>query len=63
MSNSLTINLGVRYEFTPWLTGYRNQAAAFDPTRAKSIIVSSETDTIDLALNAWPTSAMPCSAI
>ena len=26
------------YEFTPWLTGYRNQAAAFDPTRAKSIM-------------------------
>jgi len=49
VSNSLTINLGVRYEFTPWLTGYRNQAAAFDPTRAKSIIVSSETDTIDLS--------------
>jgi len=49
LSNSLTVNLGVRYEFTPWLTGYRNQAAAFDPTRAKSIIVSSETDTIDLS--------------
>ena len=49
VSNSLTLNLGVRYEFTPWLTGYRNQAAAFDPTRAKPIIVSSATDTIDLA--------------
>jgi hypothetical protein len=42
VSNSLTINLGVRYEFTPWLTGYRNQAAAFDPTREKSIIVSQD---------------------
>ena len=49
VANALTINLGVRYEYTPWLTGYRNQAAAFDPTRAKSIIVSSETDTIDLS--------------
>jgi hypothetical protein len=44
----LTLNLGLRYEYTPWLTGYRNQAAAFDPTQAKSIIVSSETDQIDL---------------
>ena len=43
------MNLGLRYEYTPWLTGYRNQAAVFDPTRAKSIIVSSETDQIDLA--------------
>ena len=50
VSNSLTLNLGMRYEFTPWLTGYRNQAAAFDPTRAKSIIVSSESDTIDLSV-------------
>lgn len=49
VTNNLTLNLGLRYEYTPWLTGYRNQAAAFDPTRAKSIIVSSETDQIDLA--------------
>jgi len=49
VADSLTINLGMRYEFTPWLTGYRNQAAAFDPSRAKPIIVSSETDTIDLS--------------
>jgi len=48
VSKSLTVNLGMRYEYTPWLTGYRNQAAAFDPTREKSIIVSSESDTIDL---------------
>jgi hypothetical protein len=49
ITNDLTLNLGVRYEYTPWLTGYRNQAAAFDPTQAKSIIVSSKTDQIDLA--------------
>ncbi len=48
LSNSLTVNLGFRYEYTPWLTGYRGQAAAFDPTREKSIIVSSESDKIDL---------------
>ena len=49
VSNALTLNLGLRYEYTPWLTGYRNQAAGFDPTRDKPIIVSSDTDRIDLA--------------
>jgi Carboxypeptidase regulatory-like domain len=48
VSNDLTLNVGLRYEYTPWLTGYRNQAAAFDPSRDKPIIVSSETDQIDL---------------
>src|SRR4029079_10992589 len=49
LAENLTLNLGLRYEYTPWLTGYRNQAAAFDPTQAKSIIVSSKDNTIDLA--------------
>jgi hypothetical protein len=49
VTNRLTLNLGIRYEYTPWLTGYRGQAAAFDPSRAKPIIVSSKTDTIDLS--------------
>jgi hypothetical protein len=52
LTNNLTVNLGLRYEYTPWLTSYRNQAAVFDPTRAKSIIVSSETDQIDLGAQA-----------
>ena len=52
LTNNLTLNLGLRYEYTPWLTPYRNQGAVFDPTRAKSIIVSSETDQIDLASQA-----------
>jgi len=52
VSSTLTLNLGLRYEYTPWLTGYRGQAAAFDPSRAKSIIVSSETDKIDLQAQA-----------
>jgi hypothetical protein len=52
LTNNLTVNLGLRYEYTPWLTPYRNQGAVFDPTRAKSIIVSSETDQIDLGSQA-----------
>jgi hypothetical protein len=49
VNSRLTLNIGLRYEYTPWLTGYRNQAATFDPTRPQSIIVSSNTDKIDLA--------------
>jgi carboxypeptidase family protein len=52
LTSNLTLNLGLRYEHTPWLTPYRNQGAVFDPTREKSIIVSSETDQIDLAAQA-----------
>ena len=52
LTNNLTVNLGLRYEYTPWLTPYRNQGAVFDPTRAKSIIVSSESSQIDLAAQA-----------
>jgi hypothetical protein len=52
LTNDLTVNLGFRYEYTPWLTPYRNQGAVFDPTRAKPIIVSSETDQIDLGAQA-----------
>ena len=52
LTNNLTVNLGLRYEYTPWLTAYRNQGAVFDPTRDKPIIVSSETDQIDLGAQA-----------
>jgi len=48
VSQRLTINLGLRYEYNPWLKGYRGQVATFDPTQAKSIIVASDTDKIDL---------------
>jgi hypothetical protein len=52
LTTNLTVNLGLRYEYTPWLTSYRNQAAVFDPTQAKSIIVSSDSDQIDLGAQA-----------
>jgi hypothetical protein len=48
VSNKLTLNVGLRYEYTPWLKGYRGQVATFDPKQAKSIIVASNTDQIDL---------------
>jgi Carboxypeptidase regulatory-like domain len=46
--NRLTLNLGLRYEYTPWLNAYRGQVATFDPTRAKSIIVGTADGQIDL---------------
>ena len=48
LSNRLTLNIGLRYEYTPWLNGYKGQVATFDPKRAKPIIVASETDQIQL---------------
>jgi hypothetical protein len=52
LTNNLTVNMGLRYEYTPWLTAYRNQGAVFDPTRDRPIIVSSDSDQIDLASQA-----------
>ena len=63
LTDNLTVNVGLRYEYTPWLTAYRNQGAVFDPTQAKSIIVSSETDQIDLDAQRWPMSAISFSEI
>ena len=31
VSNRLTLNLGLRYEYSPWLNGYRGQVGTFDP--------------------------------
>ena len=56
VTDRLTLNLGLRYEYSPWLTPYRNQGATFDPSLAKPIIVSSDTDSIDLA--AQPTASI-----
>ena len=48
LSNRLTLNIGLRYEFTPWMSAYRGQTGAFDGTKARPIIVASKTNQIDL---------------
>jgi len=48
VSSRLTLNLGLRYEYSPWLKGYRGQLGTFDPTLAKPIIIASDSDQIDL---------------
>ena len=45
----LSLNVGLRYELSPWASGYRGQVGTFDPASSRPIIVASETDQIDLA--------------
>jgi len=40
VNSRLTLNMGLRYEYSPWLDGYKGQIGTFDPTQAKPIIVS-----------------------
>jgi hypothetical protein len=40
VSDKLTLNMGLRYEYSPWLDGYKGQVGTFDPTQSKPIIVS-----------------------
>ncbi len=49
VSNTLTVNVGLRYEYSPWLSGYRGQVGTFIPGAARPIIVGSDGDTPDLA--------------
>jgi hypothetical protein len=48
ISDKLTINVGLRYEYSPWLGGYKGQIGTFDPTQAKPIIVSGSGTVPDL---------------
>jgi hypothetical protein len=38
VSDRVTLNAGLRYEYTPWLSGYRGQVGTFDPSLAKPIV-------------------------
>ncbi len=49
VNNRLTLNLGLRYEYSPWMRGYKNQLGTFDGTSPKPIIVASNNDQIDLS--------------
>ena len=44
----LTVNVGLRYEYSPWLDGYKGQLGTFDPTQSKPIIVESNTNQVNL---------------
>ena len=57
VSSRLTLNIGLRYEYTPWATGYRGQTGTFDGTQARPIIVASRTNVIDLGAQPAATTA------
>lgn len=48
LNDKLTVNVGLRYEYSPWASGYKGQVGTFDPTQSKPIIVSGEGTTPDL---------------
>jgi hypothetical protein len=48
LTQKLTVNVGLRYEYSPWLNGYKGQLGTFDPTQAKPIIVEGNTSQVDL---------------
>jgi len=48
VSNKLTLNIGLRYEYSPFYKGWRGQVGTFDGTSPKPIIIASETDQLDL---------------
>jgi hypothetical protein len=52
VSRNFTLNIGLRYEYTPWTTPYRGQTGTFDGASARPLIVASRTSEIDL--NAQP---------
>lgn len=49
VSERITLNAGLRYEYTPWCSGYLGQVGTFDPTRTQPIIVGGSGSTPDLA--------------
>ena len=49
VNGRLTVNVGLRYEYSPWLDGYKGQLGTFDPSQAKPIIVESHTGKVDLS--------------
>ncbi len=48
LTNRLTLNIGLRYEYSPWMQGYKGQLGTFDGKSAQPIIVASNTNQIDL---------------
>lgn len=49
VNNRLTVNIGLRYEYSPWLNGYKGQLGTFDPTQSKPLIVEGHGTQIDLS--------------
>ena len=48
VNGRLTVNVGLRYEYSPWLEGYKGQVGTFDPSQSKPVIVAGNGTTPDL---------------
>jgi hypothetical protein len=48
VNGRLTLNVGLRYEYSPWLEGYKGQVGTFDPTQSKPIIIGGRETVPDL---------------
>src|SRR3954447_5378975 len=48
LTSRLTLNIGLRYEYTPWATAYRGQTGTFDGTKARPIIIAGKSSQVDL---------------
>jgi hypothetical protein len=48
-TDRLTVNAGIRYEYSPWLDGYKGQIGTFIPTLDKPIVVSGSGPVPDLS--------------
>jgi hypothetical protein len=57
LTSRLTLNAGLRYEYTPFTSPYRGQTGTFDGTQARPIIVASHTNEPDLGAQPAATTA------
>jgi hypothetical protein len=46
--SNLTINVGLRYQYNPWMEGWEGQLGTFDGTSARPLIISGYGDQINL---------------
>jgi hypothetical protein len=58
VNDKLTVNVGLRYEYTPWTKGYLGQVGTFDPSKTKPIIVASHNSQINTAAQLAAPTAM-----
>lgn len=55
----LTLSLGLRYEYSPWLRGENGQLGTFDPSSDRPLILASETDEVNLDAQPGTRNAFP----
>ncbi len=49
VNDRLTLNVGLRYEYSPWMNGYKGQLGTFVPSLSKPIVIEGNGATPDLS--------------